>query len=59
MIYNEIESDMFYITLEMSTYFEKHFRKVENLIFSNERQVLVRDKKALRNYMTKAMSKVD
>jgi hypothetical protein len=53
--YNAHGSDMFYITLELSTYFEKQFREVKDLIFgSNDR--LLRDKEALQEYMERPMT---
>ena len=56
--YNAHESEMFYITLELATYFEKLFKEAENLVFSTDTgaQKLNRDKEALMEYMDRPMS---
>lgn len=56
--YNSVNSEMFFFTLEMATYFEKNFREVENLIFTSdgEERRLVRDKEQLLDYMTRPMT---
>lgn len=53
--YNAHGSDMFYITLELSTYFEKQFREVKDLIFGSSDK-LVRDTEALEEYMERPMT---
>ena len=53
--YNAHGSDMFYITLELSTYFEKQFREVEDLVFGSSEK-LTRDKEALQEYMERPMT---
>mmetsp|Transcript_19996 Transcript_19996/g.37121 ORF Transcript_19996/g.37121 Transcript_19996/m.37121 type:complete len:322 (+) Transcript_19996:2102-3067(+) len=56
--YNSVNSEMFFITLEMATYFEKNFRDFENLVFSpdGEERRLARDKEQLLDYMTRPMT---
>jgi hypothetical protein len=56
--YNAVNSEMFFITLEMATYFEKNFRDYENLVFTPdaEERRLVRDKEQLLDYMTRPMT---
>jgi hypothetical protein len=59
--YNAVNSEMFFITLEMATYFEKNFRDYENLIFSadSDERRLVRDKEQLLDYMSRPMSLIE
>lgn len=54
--YNDEGSEMFYITLELVTYFERQFRKIENLRFGLEERRMQRDKQALREYMSSSLS---
>ena len=56
--YNAHESDMFYITLELATYFEKQFKDAENLVFGTETPTvrLARDKEMLMDYLERPMS---
>lgn len=56
--YNVSESDMFYITLEMATYFEKLFREYDNLQFcpGNELKRMPQDKAEFKDYMNKPMT---
>lgn len=59
--YNAVETDMFYITLELCTYFERQFKEVENMIFSPgpEIKFLQRDKEKLLDYMNSPMSQAE
>ncbi|CAG9313192.1 unnamed protein product [Blepharisma stoltei] len=56
--YNSCNSDMFYITLEMATYFEKQFKDAEDLLFvpGDEIRKMNRDKSIIRNYMDRPMT---
>lgn len=56
--YNATESDMFYITLEMATYFEKLFREFDSLLFvpGNDLKKMNIDKNEYKDYMNKPMS---
>lgn len=53
--YNAHGSDMFYITLELATYFEKQFREVEDLVFGSGEK-MPRNKPALQEYMERPMT---
>ena len=56
--YNATDSDMFYITLEMATYFEKLFREYDSLLFTpgNELKRMNIDKGEFNDYMNKPMT---
>jgi hypothetical protein len=56
--YNASESDMFYITLEMATYFEKLFRELDGLVFAPgaEMKKMLMKKTDFVDYMNKPMS---
>ena len=56
--YNATESDMFYITLEMATYFEKLFREFEGLLFTpgTELKKMNINKNEFKDYMNKPMN---
>ena len=56
--YNAAESDMFYITLEMATYFEKLFREYDSLLFvpGSETKKMSIDKSEYKDYMNKPMT---
>ena len=56
--YNAHESEMFYIALELATYFEKQFKEAENLVFGTDSPSLklTRDKESLLDYLDRPMS---
>jgi len=56
--YNATNTEMFYITLELATYFERQFKELENLLFvpGEELQPMDRNKKDLDRYFSKPMS---
>lgn len=56
--YNATESDMFYITLEMATYFEKLFRELDGFLFvpGSEMKKMQLNKADFVDYMNKPMS---
>ena len=54
--YNAYKSEMFYMTLEISSFFERQFKNLANMVFSTEDQAMKRNKETLKNYMTRPMS---
>jgi Bromodomain/Bromodomain extra-terminal - transcription regulation len=56
--YNATDSDMFYITLEMATYFEKLFREYDSLLFTPGKELkhIPVDKNEFKDYMNKPMT---
>ncbi|CAG9329714.1 unnamed protein product [Blepharisma stoltei] len=56
--YNAVDSDMFYITLEMATYFERQFKDLEGVLFcpGTEIKKMPREKLVVKEYMNKPMT---
>jgi len=55
--YNASDTDMFYITLELATYFERQFSEVQNLEFlpGSELKTFEREQSDLEDYLSKPM----